>query len=75
MSLSEANQYSICTIKRNHIRTHYSERASASDVKDTAASRFGHSDVVLSIFSNKQQKVPPVNHQQKVLNKRSLWYF
>ena len=39
------------------------ERASASDFKDTAAPRFGHSDIVLSIFSNEHHKVLPVNYQ------------
>ena len=44
------------------------EKASASDFKDSAAPRFGHIDVVfLSNFSNENQKVPPVNHQQKCL--------
>ena len=31
-------------------RSHYSERASALDFKDTSAARFGHSDVVFDLF-------------------------
>ena len=31
-------------------RSHYPERASALDFKDTSAPRFGHSDVVFDIF-------------------------
>ena len=31
-------------------RSHYSERASALDFKDTSAPRFGHSDVVFDLF-------------------------
>ena len=30
-------------------RSHYSERASALDFKDTSAPRFGHSDVVFNL--------------------------
>ena len=31
-------------------RSHYPERASALDFKDTSAPRFGHSDVVFDLF-------------------------
>ena len=44
----------------------------AVDFKDTVASRCGHNYVDLSIFSIKDQKIPPVKHQQKMLD---LWYF
>ena len=32
------------------VRSHYPERASALDFKDTSAPRFGHSDVVFDLF-------------------------
>ena len=32
------------------MRSHYQERVSASDFKDTAAPRFGHSDVVFDLL-------------------------
>ena len=41
--------------------------------KDAADPRFGHSDIVfLSISSNKHQKVPPANNQQKSLTNQTL---
>ena len=51
--------------ERYWIRSHYQEKASASDFKDSPILRFCHSDAVLSIFSNEHQNVLPVNHQQK----------
>ena len=56
---------------RSYDRIHYPDRASALDFKETTAPRFSQSDVFfLSIFSNEQQQVPPVNHKQKCLIKR-----
>ena len=48
-------------------KSHYQERASASDFKDAVAQRFGHRDVVVIYFTNDHQKLPPVNHQEKCL--------
>ena len=52
-----------------HNKSGYLERVSSLDFKDA---RFGHSDVVLSIFSDEYQKVPPVSHQQKCLTNEIL---
>ena len=40
---------------------HYPDRASA-------VLRFGHSDVVLPISSNRHRMVPPVNQQKYLIN-------
>ena len=45
-------------------RSHYPDRASALDFKDTATPQFDHGDAVLVYF---YEKVPPVSHQQKYL--------
>ena len=46
------------------------ERASALDFKDSAAPRFGHSDVVFFVYvSDRRQTLPPVSHQKNCLKR------
>ena len=46
-------------------KSHYPERASALDFKDTTTRDFVIVMWFLSIFSNEHQNMLPVNHQQK----------
>ena len=47
----------------------FPERVSVLDLKEAAAPRFDHGDVVFCLFLETNIKVPPVSHQQKRLIK------